>query len=347
METLISSLSTQHTYPIVHASDISAARRAGQKLALELGFDETRAGQLALIVTEAGTNLLKHAGEGMLYLNVAQSEGVPGVDVLAVDSGPGIADLDACLRDGMSTAGTAGTGLGALRRLSDEFDVYSLPGHGALFFMRLWRDEAAPGLCRIDVGALTVPLAGEDACGDGWGVACDPAGATLLAVDGLGHGPLAALAAQGALGELRRLPGAEPGALVDAAHEALRGTRGAALAAARIDFENDVIRFAGVGNIGAYVIDGESRRALVSHNGIVGHNMRKVQEFSLPCPPGATCILHSDGIQTQWDLGRYPGLMACSPALVAAMLMRDFIRRRDDAMVLVVRRKAGRAGVQP
>jgi anti-sigma regulatory factor (Ser/Thr protein kinase) len=346
METLISSLNTQHAYPIVHASDIAAARRAGQKLATGLGFDEARAGTLALIVTEAGTNLLKHAGEGMLYLNVAQSEGVPGVDVLAVDSGPGIADLDACLRDGMSTAGTAGTGLGALRRLSSEFDVYSTPGNGALFFMRLWRDEAAPGLCRVDIGALTVPLAGEDECGDGWGVACDPAGATLMAADGLGHGPQAAAAAQAAIEQLRRLPGSEPGPLVEAAHEALRSTRGAALAAARIDFENDVIRFAGIGNIGAYVIDGDTRRALVSHNGIVGHNMRKVQEFSAPCPPGALVILHSDGIQTQWDLDRYPGLLARSPVLVAAMLMRDFIRRRDDAMVLVVRRRERRAGGQ-
>ena len=339
METLISSLASQHVYPIVHASDIAAARRSGQKLATELGFSESRAGQLALIVTEAGTNLLKHAGEGVLYLNVAQSEGVPGVDVLAVDKGPGIADVEACLRDGMSTAGTAGTGLGALRRLSHEFDVWSAPGNGAVFFMRLWRDEAAPSLCRVEVGALTVPLAGEDACGDGWGVACDATGASLIAADGLGHGPQAAIAAHAAIGELVNRPQSEPGALVDAAHEALRGTRGAALAAARIDFENDTVRFAGIGNIGAYVIDGDSRRALVSHNGIVGHNMRKVQEFSVPCAPGALCILHSDGIQTQWDLDKYPGLLARSPALVAAVLMRDFIRRRDDAMVLVVRRR--------
>ena len=348
METLISSLDTQLAFTICHASDIAAARRAGQKLALDLGFNESRAGSLALIVTEAGTNLLKHAGEGTLYLNVAQSEGVPGVDVLAVDKGPGIADLETCLRDGMSTAGTSGTGLGALRRLSNEFDVYSTPGDGALFFMRLWRDDPAPRLCRVDVGALTVPLAGEDACGDGWGVACDGAGATLLAADGLGHGPNAAAASQAAIHELQHRPSSEPGRLVEAAHQALRITRGAALAAARIDFEADVVRFAGVGNIGAYVIDGDSRRALVSHNGIAGHNMRKVQEFTVPCPPGALCILHSDGIQTQWDLDKYPGLLARSPALIAAMLMRDYIRRRDDAMVLVVRRRHGGVrGVTP
>ena len=339
METLISSLDTQLSFAITHASDIAAARRAGQRLAVELGFSETRAGELALIVTESGTNLLKHAGEGTIYLNVAQAEGVPGIDVLAVDSGPGIHDLEACLRDGMSTAGTAGTGLGALRRLAHEFDVYSKPGQGALFFMRLWRDAAAPALCRVEVGALAVPLAGEDACGDGWGVACDGAGATLLAADGLGHGPDAAAASQAAIAELQHRPASEAGQLVDAAHQALRITRGAALAAARIDFDSDILRFAGIGNIGAYVIDGDTRRALVSHNGIVGHNMRKMQEFSVACPPGAVCIMHSDGIQTQWDLDKYTGLLARSPALVAAVLMRDFIRRRDDAMVLVVRRR--------
>jgi hypothetical protein len=108
---------------------------------------------------------------------------------------------------------------------------------------------------------------------------------------------------------------------------------------ARIDYGRDEIRFAGIGNVGATVVDGTARRALVSHNGIVGHNMRKVQEFSAPFPPGALCVLYSDGIQTQWDLAAYPGLHAHAPALVAAVLMRDFIRRRDDAMVLVARRR--------
>jgi hypothetical protein len=129
---------------------------------------------------------------------------------------------------------------------------------------------------------------------------------------------------------------------VHAAHEALRPTRGAALAVARIDFAADELRFAGVGNIGAVAID-DGRRALVSHNGIVGHNMRKVQEFAVPFGPGALCILHSDGIETRWDLDKYPGLQGRSPALVAAILMRDHIRGRDDAMVLVVRRLAEKA----
>ncbi len=341
MEALISSLTRQEVFAIVHASDVAAVRRSGQKLADALGFDETRAGRLALIVTEAATNILKHAGQGEIHIGPAQSASGVGIDVLAVDSGPGIANLEACLVDGMSTAGTAGTGLGALGRLADEFDAYTPPGKGSAFFMRLWRDVPAPGPCGVEVGALWMPMAGEEECGDGWAVHCDGRGATLLAADGLGHGPEAARAAAAAIGALGAGKAVQAGELMQAAHDALRPTRGAALATARIDYETDELRFAGVGNIGGCVID-DGRRALVSHNGIVGHNMRKVQEFALPFPPGALCIMHSDGIQTQWDLNKYPGLAGRSAVLIAAFLMRDFIRRRDDAMVLVVRRQVSK-----
>lgn len=342
MEALISSLTRQLVFMITHASDVAAARRAGQRLADELGFGETRAGELALIITEAATNMLKHAGDGEIHIGPAQSAAGVGIDVLAIDRGPGIADIDACLVDGMSTAGTAGTGLGALRRLSNEFDAYTAPGAGAVFFMRLWRDSTESQPCGVEVGALWAPMAGEDECGDGWAVRCDRRGATLLAADGLGHGPEAARAAAAAIKALaeRKAPRADE--LMHAAHEALRSTRGAAMATARIEYEDNELRFAGVGNIAGWVI-GDGRRALVSHNGIVGHNMRKVQEFALPFGPGALCIMHSDGIQTQWNLDKYPGLLGRSAALIAAILMRDFIRRRDDAMVLVVRRQGGAA----
>jgi len=340
METLISSLSPQLNFAITHASDVSAARRAGQKLADTLGFDDVKAGRLAIIITEAATNILKHAGEGTISIMRTQSgAAMPGVDVVAVDNGPGIADIDFALRDGVSTAGTAGTGLGALRRQADEFDAWTQHGRGSAFFMRIWQGAAPPEPCGIEVGALCMPLAGEDESGDGWGVTCDLDGATLVGVDGLGHGPEAAKAAAGAIQALQKRPAALPSEVLHTAHELLRITRGAAMSVARIDYSGGDIRFAGIGNVAAVVFDGTARRALVSHNGIVGHNMRKVQEFTAPFPPGALCVLASDGIQTQWDIGAYPGLHVHAPALVAAVLMRDFIRRRDDAMVLVARRR--------
>lgn len=337
MEALISSLTAQEVVAVNHASDVAAARRVGQKLADTLGFNETRAGRLALIITEAATNILKHAGEGEIRVGTAQSGAGVGIDVLAVDKGPGIANLDASLVDGVSTTGTSGTGLGALKRQADEFDAYTMPGQGSAFFMRIWRDAPPHEACAIEVGGVWTPIAGEEECGDGWAVRCDALGATLLAADGLGHGPEAARASAAAIRALAATQSTGAGELMQAAHDALRPTRGAALATARIDFDAAELRFAGVGNIAGCVID-DGRRALVSHNGIVGHNMRKVQEFALPFPPGAVCVMHSDGIQTQWDLDKYRGLAGRSPALVAAILMRDFIRGRDDAMVLVVRR---------
>jgi anti-sigma regulatory factor (Ser/Thr protein kinase) len=344
METLISSLLPQLVFPINHASDIAAARRAGQKLADDLGFDAVQAGRLAIVITEAGTNILKHAGEGTLYVMRAQSgAAMAGIDVLAVDNGPGIADVAVSIQDGVSTVGTSGTGLGALQRQSDEFDVWSMRGRGAAFYRRLWRGTTPPQPCGVEGGALCVPMAGEDACGDGWAVSCDLNGATLLGVDGLGHGPEAAKAADAAVHALERKPAATPSEVLHAAHEALRITRGAALSVARIDYSGDDVRFAGIGNVSGVVHDGASRRALVSHNGIVGANMRKVQEFGADCPPGAIVILHSDGVHTQWNLADYPGLQRCAPILVAGILMRDFIRRRDDAMVLVGRRRGGQA----
>jgi anti-sigma regulatory factor (Ser/Thr protein kinase) len=340
METLISSPSPQLNFAITHASDVSAARRAGQKLADALGFDDVKAGRLAIIITEAATNILKHAGEGTISIMRTQSGvAMPGVDVVAVDNGPGIADIDFALRDGVSTAGTAGTGLGALRRQADEFDAWTRHGGGSAFFMRVWQGAAPPEPCGIEVGALCTPLAGEEESGDGWGVTCDLDGATLVGVDGLGHGPEAAKAAAGAIQALQKRPAALPSEVLHTAHEPLRITRGAAMSVARIDYSGGDVRFAGIGNVAAVVFDGTARRALVSHNGIVGHNMRKVQEFTAPFPPGALCVLASDGIQTQWDIGAYPGLHVHAPALVAAVLMRDFIRRRDDAMVLVARRR--------
>jgi anti-sigma regulatory factor (Ser/Thr protein kinase) len=344
METLISSLKQQLVFGITHASDVAAARRGGQRLADEMGFDDIRAGQLAIIITETATNIVKHGIAGKLFVGPAQTH-LPGIDVIAFDTGPGINDIDLALRDGVSSAGTAGNGLGALVRLSDEFDLYSMRDKGAAFFMRLFRDAPDSESMRrtqagpLEVGALSLPLAGEEESGDGWAVATDENGANLMGVDGLGHGPAAAEAALAAIESLEKSPAAEPARVVDNAHNVMRATRGAALAAARIDFERDEVRFAGIGNIGACVYDDEGvRRQLVSHNGIVGNNMRKVQEFTVPCALGALCILHSDGLSTQWSLESYPGLQARHPALIASVLMRDFARARDDAMVLVVRR---------
>ncbi|MGZ8295425.1 MAG: serine/threonine protein kinase, partial [Telluria sp.] len=97
------------------------------------------------------------------------------------------------------------------------------------------------------------------------------------------------------------------------------------------------LQFAGVGNIAGSVIGGGPRRHLLSHNGIVGSNLRKVQQFEQPWDSGSLLILHSDGLGTRWDLDAYPGLAFAHCAVIAAVLYRDFTRGRDDATVVAVR----------
>ena len=106
-----------------------------------------------------------------------------------------------------------------------------------------------------------------------------------------------------------------------------------------LDEPAGVIRFAGIGNIAAVVLNGAERRHLVSLNGIVGHEYRKVSEFAQPWQAQSVLVLHSDGIGTHWDLLRYPGLLGRDPSLIAGILYRDFTRGRDDATVVVLKER--------
>ncbi|MES2830395.1 MAG: anti-sigma regulatory factor [Pseudomonadota bacterium] len=338
---------TQRVFAMAHASEISAARRHGQVLADEAGIGSIQAGKLAIAVTEAGTNILKHAVEGWLVISAATQNGCAGVEVLALDIGEGIANIGQSLRDGVSTSGTAGTGLGAMRRLSDTFDLYSAPAQGTAVYMFIGAapstDMLPEGMMqalpqRLQAGAVCLPVAGEDQCGDDWDLEQDQHGATIVVVDGLGHGPGAATAAHAAVASVRRSADKTPITMMQAMHTALAPTRGAAAAVARLTFNDDNLTFVGVGNITASVQDQERSQHLMSHNGIVGHNLRKAQAMPARWAVGACCILCSDGIGTQWNLNRYPGLLSCHPALIAGVLYRDFKRLRDDATVLVIKR---------
>jgi anti-sigma regulatory factor (Ser/Thr protein kinase) len=332
--------------PLDHATAIGEARRRAAEFAAAAGFDEPRAGAVAIAVTEAAGNVLRHAGRGTLVLG-AGTESLPGVEVLALDAGPGIADVAHSMRDGTSTAGTPGTGLGAMQRLADAFDLYTRPGAGTV--VRLWfagtgRSDAGRAPRDGAVGGLCVPKTGETACGDGWAMRLGAARLDLLVADGLGHGPDAALAARAAIDAFvlaTPWPGGEDW-LVDA-HSALRRTRGAALGVAELDAAAGAVRFTGVGNVAAVVVvDAMHARHLVSQNGIVGHTLRKVQSFRESAGAGALLVLHTDGLSARWNLGSHPGLAARHPSVVAAVLWRDHSRGNDDATVVVAR--VGSAG---
>jgi anti-sigma regulatory factor (Ser/Thr protein kinase) len=326
----------QLLFPIDDPSQVGNARRAATELAARLGFDDVQAGKVGLGVTECGTNIVKHAGHGVLLLRGWESEGTAGIELMALDKGPGIPNLAASLRDGHSTTGTIGGGLGALSRLSETFQIFTQPGRGTALRVELWSNGPGPRPQAFEYGGVCIAKAGEELAGDGWDVHTHRDHLTVLLADGLGHGVDAHRAARAAMEVLAAHPQEEPLALIEACHAALARTRGAAVAVAKLVSSGQRGSFASVGNIVGRV-EGPASRHLVSFNGTVGHTLRKTQEHVFPWPTGALLILHSDGLGTHWDLAAYPGLASKHPALIAAVLYRDYDRGRDDVTVVVVR----------
>jgi anti-sigma regulatory factor (Ser/Thr protein kinase) len=319
----------------LHVEDPSAAaacRGAALALASRLGFPEARTDQLTLAVTEAASNLHKHASRGSMLLRIARPDGRPGIEMVTIDAGPGFRDADAALRDGHSTSGTLGIGLGAIVRLADFCDLYSVPGHGTALVARFWptpHPEATP------YAGLVRPITGETECGDVFGAVETDGALTGVLCDGLGHGPLAATAAMEAVAAVFEDPAGEPAALVERAHRRISHTRGGALAVVRVT--GQVAWFAGLGNIAASVLTDGARKGMLSVPGIAGHQARAIRQFEYTAPPGAAIVLHSDGLSSRWEPAALPGLNARDPLVVAATLLAQAGSHRDDAGVLVLK----------
>lgn len=326
--------------PVTEASQVAEARRRAVAIARRLGFDETAAGRVAIVVTELATNLVKYGAFGEILLASFEDETGTGVEAIALDKGEGFADVDEAMRDGHSTGGSPGTGLGAVRRQSQAFDIASWPGLGAAILARIHArpSRASPNPVPLPrFGAVSVPMRGEQECGDAFSVRPRGGGWTAIVADGLGHGLKAAEASSEAVRLFRTREGDAPGEILAAIHAGLRHTRGGAVSVARYDADRGILVFAGIGNVGGAIVAGGTIRRTVSLAGTAGHVARRIQEFEYAFAPDALLVMHSDGIATSWSLDRYPGLTGAHPSLLAAIVYRDFARGRDDAAVLVAR----------
>ncbi len=323
--------------PVQDQSQVSEARRRATELASRQGFSDSDGGRVALVATELATNILKH-GNGGEILVAPYGEGQDGgIELIALDKGPGMSNVATSLTDGYSTAGTAGKGLGAVVRQSHFVDFASWAGNGTAILARLRPGKPPEGSNDTSrIGAVSVPMLGQDVCGDSWSYSARPEEITLLVADGLGHGPDAAEAAVEAVRLFHRFNGHRAPVLLEYIHGGLRATRGAAVSVARFQPASGKLIYSGVGNIaGVISANGELKR-MVSMPGTAGHNARKIQAFEYPFTSGLV-ILHSDGIASSWTLDRYPNLAARHPTLIAAILYRDLTRHHDDATVLVAK----------
>ncbi len=317
----------QQLYLIDDSSKVGEARRAAQTLA-NFEFDAELAGKVSIAATELANNLLRHAGSGELLVQALGSDSSTVVELLAIDRGPGMHDISRCMADGYSTAGTPGTGLGAVRRLASEFDIHSMPGEGTIVMARF--GAVSP----LRYGAINVAMPGEFECGDAWLIVSDADGTAVMVADGLGHGTFAAQAAQACVAAFASAPGDAPRDILNRANRSMSKTRGGAAAVGRLSGAS--LSYAGIGNISGHLVDHEKSQGLMSHNGTLGLQQRPAQQLEYKVSPGSLLILHSDGVSARWDLRQRPELLRSHPAIIAAALYRDHGRNRDDATVVVI-----------
>jgi anti-sigma regulatory factor (Ser/Thr protein kinase) len=323
---------TSSLVSVQEPTDVAEARRRAVDTASRLGFDEVVRGRVAIVVTEAATNILKHGAGGHVFIGLAGAGEPAGVQIIAMDRGKGIEHLAASLQDGFSTTGTSGTGLGAIRRTSSSFDLYSGAG-GTVLAATIFPDEQRP----VSLAGVSVAAPGERECGDGWAAWQAGALTSIFVCDGLGHGGGAAAAARAAIAAFLRHAERPARQVIEIVHDALRPTRGAAVAIAELDARGGTLRYCALGNISAVVTsaNGDENR-LMTLPGIAGHQMRRLQVVERPWTAGSMLVLYSDGVTSHWSLSQYPGLGTRRPDVVAGVLFRDHTRGRDDATVVAV-----------
>ena len=323
------------------STQVPTARALAVEVARQLDMPPVTVDRIALAATELAQNLYRHASGGELI--VAASPADDRLVMIAVDRGPGVAHFDRCLVDGYSTAGTMGTGLGAVQRLAADFDAVSEPDVGTAVSAGFAIRGPAPVRARLfDVGAVGFPIDGEVVNGDTFAVAQHGTRLTVLLADGLGHGPFAADASRAAAQQLDHID-ADPQTVLRRVNDELATTRGAAVTVADLDVDvalaGGTMRSSGLGNVSLLVAlpDGTTKRIVTAHGTAGAKRVTRLSQQVNPFPALGTLVLHTDGLSSRWDLSGRTELLRHSSLLVAAVLWRDHVRGTDDSMVVVIK----------
>lgn len=327
--------------PIGREADINEARSAVARVAALHGIDEMTKGRVALVATEFATNLLRHAKDGRLLIGCHAVDDGAQIEVIAIDSGPGMRDVNRNMRDSRDAAAPGG-GLAGVRRLSTDFSIFSVMGRGTVAVARAWAPAAhAPHSkspsARFSHAGICLAAPGQPVSGDAWGIRFGDCKACVVVSDGAGEGVAAADASAVVTDSFHEIR-ATPREHLRRAHELLGSTAGAAVAIADLDARAGTIAFAGAGNVACRIVSASQEIVLNSQPGVLGREVGELVETHRGWPDRSVVVLHSDGLSDQWQLGPLAGLLNCDPAVIAGWLLRDHASRADDITIIVLKR---------
>jgi anti-sigma regulatory factor (Ser/Thr protein kinase) len=309
-------------------------------LASQAGFSEGKTGEIDIIVAEMASNLLKHGGGGEILVKVSQEKDEELIELISIDNGAGMSDPQKMLQDGMSTSNTLGQGLGAMKRLSDVFEIYSLKGWGTIVLSRVYKNEQ-PHFKKKPLGevrSVVVSKPGEKVSGDGAFSCLTADHLKIFLGDGLGHGPDAHAAVQLAISTFEQSNEERPIELLRELHIKVKKTRGLVGAAAIYYFKEKKWLICGVGNISTAVYTIMGLKNYMSYNGIIGMNIpNTLKEQEVEYDRGQVLLMCSDGIRTRLELQKYVGIFKFDLSILAAAIYKDYARQTDDMSVIAAR----------
>ncbi|MEJ7644826.1 MAG: ATP-binding protein [Chryseolinea sp.] len=330
------------SYIVEERSYVSFIKREIHQKVVAAQFTHKQQGEIDIIISEITSNLIKHAARGEILYRVLPIEGSsPIFEVLCLDKGPGMADPAKMMKDGISTTKTLGNGLGAMERLSNLFQIFTLPKWGTIVYAKVGkpteRIPRKPGFS-VEVKTLCVPKLGELVCGDGFSVKQTEDFINIFFGDGLGHGPPAKDAVDQAAKFFQECPETDPVIILRQMHEVAKKTRGLVASVAVLNRTSGQWSLCGLGNILTKLYTGIEYKNYLSYNGAVGLNIpNSMKASTIPAERNQHLIMCSDGLQSRWDLLKYPSVFKYDNTLLAAALYKDFSRGTDDSSSLIAK----------
>ncbi|HEY1195755.1 MULTISPECIES: SpoIIE family protein phosphatase [Flavobacterium] len=330
---------TFSTYKIDDRSLIAFIKREIHNLALQLGFTPHRAAETDIIVAELTSNLMKFANGGELLYRANFNGEHNEIEIYCLDKGIGFDNVAKIMNDGYSSSNTLGHGLGSIKRLSNDFQIYSMKNWGCVQYVKICEkpELEIPSLKNgLNPTTIAVNYPGEKLCGDGYYIKHNSKGFQIFVGDGLGHGESANEAVEAAIKAFKQSVETDPTTILRDIHLKVKKTRGLVATIASVDYKSEVWNVCGIGNINTRIFNGLENKTYTPYNGIIGHNIpRTLNNTVVPYKKHQIIIMHSDGLRTRWSLNDLNSIFKQSPGIIAAAIYKENVRGTDDATILV------------
>lgn len=332
---------TFSSYKIDDRSLIAFIKREIHNLALQLGFTPHRAAETDIIIAELTSNLIKYANGGELLYRAHFNEGFNEIEIYCLDNGIGIENVTRMMNDGYSSSNTLGHGLGTIKRLSNDFQIYSMKNWGTVQYIKICEksDIVFPELKNgFSYAGIGINYPGEKVCGDGYHIKNSRKGFQIFVGDGLGHGEHASEAVKLAIKAFKQTVETEPSEILREIHASVKKSRGLVGTIASVDYDKETWNICGIGNINTRIHNGLENKTYTPYNGIIGHNIpRTLNSTILPYKKHQIMVMHSDGLRTRWNLNDFTSILKQNSGIIASSILKENIRGTDDATILVAK----------